>query len=142
VSSYFRRFYSTPEVLEVTGLSKRRLYYWIEKGYLESEYQQPKGSGSRWSFPYIDVLKLDLVGYLSTNGIELPVAFASITALNEQDLPFEDLSLTTYPTDGWTITPSTDLLDAQLLRITIDLTIAVQDLNTRITNLNQGVLPF
>jgi len=140
--SEFGRFFSSLETRQITGLSDRRLYYWVDQGYLESDHQQPTGSGNRWSFPYIDVLKLDLAATLTSQGFEVAKAFAAVTTLNADRLPFDSSYLATTADQGWVVTTSTKPPPNQLAHITINLETAVRHLNTRIGELNQVTLPF
>jgi uncharacterized protein (DUF433 family) len=84
------RAWTTEQVLRITGVSKRRLGYWLDKGIISADVDEARGRGRvrLWSFANLievrvvvwlrDRVSLQLigkiVGYLRKRGIEQPLS--------------------------------------------------------------------
>lgn len=63
--------YSTVHVVKMTGLSYRKLDYWVRIGYVESSVRDAHGSGSQRLYSAQDVERIQAILALTRCGFEL-----------------------------------------------------------------------
>ena len=63
--------FSSPQTIEIIGITYRQLDYWTRTGLVRSTAQQAVGSGSRRRYSYRDLLELKLIKRLLDEGIAL-----------------------------------------------------------------------
>ncbi len=63
--------FSSPETVEIIGVTYRQLDYWTRTGLVASTAQGAEGSGSRRRYSYNDLLELKLIKRLLDEGIAL-----------------------------------------------------------------------
>ena len=63
--------FSSPQTIEIIGISYRQLDYWTRTGLVRSTAQSAVGSGSRRRYSYSDLLELKLIKRLLDEGIAL-----------------------------------------------------------------------
>ena len=63
--------FSSPQTIEIIGITYRQLDYWTRTGLVVSTAQQAVGSGSRRRYSYNDLLELKLIKRLLDEGIAL-----------------------------------------------------------------------
>ena len=63
--------FSSPQTIEIVGITYRQLDYWTRTGLVRSTAQQAVGSGSRRRYSYRDLLELKLIKRLLDEGIVL-----------------------------------------------------------------------
>ncbi|MYH72596.1 MAG: MerR family transcriptional regulator [Acidimicrobiia bacterium] len=63
--------FSSPQTIEIVGITYRQLDYWTRTGLVTSTAQEAVGSGSRRRYSYNDLLELKLIKRLLDEGIAL-----------------------------------------------------------------------
>ena len=63
--------FSSPQTIEIVGITYRQLDYWTRTELVRSTAQQAVGSGSRRRYSYNDLLELKLIKRLLDEGIAL-----------------------------------------------------------------------
>ena len=63
--------FSSPQTIEIIGITYRQLDYWTRTGLVRSTAQAAVGSGSRRRYSYNDLLELKLIKRLLDEGIAL-----------------------------------------------------------------------
>ena len=63
--------FSSPQTVEIIGITYRQLDYWTRTGLVASTAQRAVGSGSRRRYSYNDLLELKLIKRLLDEGIAL-----------------------------------------------------------------------
>ena len=63
--------FSSPQTIEIVGITYRQLDYWTRTGLVVSTAQEAEGSGSRRRYSYNDLLELKLIKRLLDEGIAL-----------------------------------------------------------------------
>ena len=63
--------FSSPQTIEIVGITYRQLDYWTRTGLVTSTAQVAEGSGSRRRYSYNDLLELKLIKRLLDEGIVL-----------------------------------------------------------------------
>lgn len=63
--------FSSPQTMEIVGITYRQLDYWTRTGLVTSTAQVAVGSGSRRRYSYNDLLELKLIKRLLDEGIAL-----------------------------------------------------------------------
>ncbi|WP_419925821.1 MerR family transcriptional regulator [Candidatus Poriferisocius sp.] len=63
--------FSSPQTIEIIGITYRQLDYWTRTGLVRSTAQRAVGSGSRRRYSYSDLLELKLIKRLLDEGIAL-----------------------------------------------------------------------
>jgi DNA-binding transcriptional MerR regulator len=63
--------FSTPEAASVTGVKAKTLAYWDQSGFLRPSVRRARGTGSRRSYSFGDLLAIRAVGSLRERGISL-----------------------------------------------------------------------
>ncbi len=63
--------FSSPQTIEIVGITYRQLDYWTRTGLVVSTAQEAVGSGSRRRYSYNDLLELKLIKRLLDEGIAL-----------------------------------------------------------------------
>ncbi|WP_420637914.1 MerR family transcriptional regulator [Candidatus Poriferisocius sp.] len=63
--------FSSPQTIEIVGITYRQLDYWTRTGLVRSTAQEADGSGSRRRYSYNDLLELKLIKRLLDEGIGL-----------------------------------------------------------------------
>ena len=63
--------FSSPQTVEIVGITYRQLDYWTRTGLVTSNAQAAVGSGSRRRYSYNDLLELKLIKRLLDEGIAL-----------------------------------------------------------------------
>ena len=63
--------FSSPQTIEIIGITYRQLDYWTRTGLVRSTAQEAVGSGSRRRYSYNDLLELKLIKRLLDEGIAL-----------------------------------------------------------------------
>lgn len=63
--------FSSPQTIDIVGITYRQLDYWTRTGLVSSTAQQAEGSGSRRRYSYRDLLELKLIKRLLEEGIAL-----------------------------------------------------------------------
>jgi len=99
-----KRTFPTAQVVELTGISRRKLHHWDCQGVVKPSASPASGRGSRRLYTYRDMLALRVVKSLRDHGISLQKVRKCVQYLRKR-LPAasQALSFWTLLTDGATV---------------------------------------
>jgi DNA-binding transcriptional MerR regulator len=78
-----RRFFSSKEVLRLTGATYRQLDTWIRGDIVRATGVAAAGKGSRRLFTFLDVLEVRVVVSFTQNGVKLAMLKQTVSSLRE-----------------------------------------------------------
>jgi DNA-binding transcriptional MerR regulator len=78
-----RRFFSSKEVLRLTGATYRQLDTWIRDDIVRATGVAAAGKGSRRLFTFLDVVEVRVVVSFTQNGVKLAMLKQTVNSLRE-----------------------------------------------------------
>lgn len=99
-----KRLYTIPELIRVTGITRRQATYWTNKGLLIPTMRNPKASGSQPAFFYsaIQVIKCLIICDLLKRGFSLQQVQQVARNLEDRGIQLEEPEMYLL-TDGYSV---------------------------------------
>jgi DNA-binding transcriptional MerR regulator len=107
--------YSGPTVCRLTGVTYRQLDYWARTGLVTPSLIPARGSGSKRSYSYGDVLEVKVIKSLLTSGVSLSRARQAVECLR-RSLGADIASSSLVLSDAGSVLAKTDGELVDLLR--------------------------